>query len=115
MTDYARERLDPHHVAVRLQPRMSGDGRWVVFQNQPDFSGQGDILIRDRLARLEPELVNVPVGEPIGPRTCAAPGRVGRRTLRDVLERGPASDRRPRRNGGYDLFLRDRSAARSSA
>ena len=94
-----------------MHPRLSGDGRWIAFTDQPDFSGQVDVRVRDWIDGTEPELVNVPVGAPIGPPyLCQLPdvsndGRFvtfwsnGAHLIDDVDD-----------NGEYDLFLRDRTA-----
>ncbi len=94
-----------------FQPRISGDGRWVVFQNEPDFSGQGDILIRDRTREVEPELVNVPVGEPTGPPyLCQLPDVSDDGRFVTFWSNGEFLIEGFDGNSSYDLFLRDRTA-----
>jgi len=91
-----------------MQPRLSGDGRWITFTDQPDFSGQVDVRVRDWIDGWQAELVNVPVGAPIGPPyLCQLPdvSNDGRfvtfwtdgSTLIDDIDG----------NNSYDLFVRD--------
>ncbi len=92
------------------QPRISGDGRWVVFTNQPDFGGQVDVLIRDRTLEVEPELVNVPVGAPVGPPyLCQLPDVSDDGRFVTFWSEGEFLIEGFDGNGSYDLFIRDRT------
>lgn len=89
------------------QPRLSGDGRYVVLVNEPDFSNDTDIWIKDRTTG-QFERVNLPVdvasvlpGFSLGP-SVSDDGRFVAFWSRDfslVPDDG---------NGEYDLFVRDR-------
>ena len=93
-----------------LEPAMSGDGRWVAFQNEPDFSGQGDILLRDRTKEEAPELINVPVGVPTGPPyLCQLPDVSDDGRFVTFWSNGASLIGGFDANGSYDLFLRDRT------
>lgn len=90
-----------------FQPQMSGDARFVTFINQPDFSGQIDVFVKDRrTGRLE--IQNVPVEggtEPpyltIGP-SISDDGRFVT-FWSEAMTLVPGDG-----NGLYDLFVRDR-------
>ncbi len=90
-----------------IAPQMSGDARYVVFFNEPDFSGESDVWVKDRLTgALEQQ--DLPVGDGGGPPrfsfypSISDDGRIV--SFWSNKENLIPTDG----NGAYDLFVRDR-------